>query len=1423
MDAGDWRGSILRDILRPEGVDVGPNELDTILTAVSADGTTVVGDLYGLTAVLRTYAFKADLGPFVTIILPEEDFAIGQPFEAEVKVVSTSPQSQTVTFPEGLLSSVDETSTLEFEPVDSFVLTKEDPTRSFKVIVTPHTHGTLNLATKAKAVSSKGILNLEAEVPFYISPIQVTLRMKPLQGGKPILNVELDANGKIRDEGGNIIVPKVEVTLENLADKPIRATILGVDPRKRDRSTALDRISTVGTFPMDIPNIVKGFPVKREIDLQINEDGRWEFRASVTGRVLGETRGFDTTGRGAPLAVGDPYPLKMEIRMVRTPDITNFNKGAIFVKPGSSVGFTAKIENVTTNSTAQFLGINAAKTLNALGGKLTTGDGKSVSPPFSHDHELDAGDELTLSGTVRTDADGAPKGTVIWQGLEDIVLVDDATGDEMELTMDDVLVESTVTGWLNDDLAVRVIQDFSNPFPPEKLDYWETRAIWGYGVLKSAEQWTYDNVDAIGGIGRAAGNIAGNPSDLADAYGVSSRVIWEMGESAARTWKGMTPDQRNVFVLSITNEVTRRAALLKEGRVSFVKDDIAAAFTFTSNATYGFFGGMESAYASNDPAQIAEMWGRVHGNIAIEVAAALIPAPKFQEYATATESLRLADNLNAARLITTQETKLRTLVTGLVDSETVLKAWGLGGQQLAEIQRVFDKFKVKGYLRERSPRAFELIDTLKEAVLKPEAMKPKGFSEIDDLIYNYDKGTPPLLGKNGTDPLGMDGITMIFLPDGNDAAITERVAAKLRSDPKWADYPQENIPEAIEACLARAQQRREEFAKFKPKFEEWAADTVVNNGGIPVPRNYADNGIPNPEEFANDKRGFSFELFAPDGGQQVYIPKMKNDLGAFRFISGDIDFVHFTFLDGSPLDPATARQLYDAMFRSTGLQHPETVSWIMKDGMTIFKGKVNQLSEYLTGEKCLLELTGSTKRAVTINQKLTRFVKDGRGHLIFFDGGLKSRSRALVADIQTAYEHFIRLFPDRRGLLPFLEPSKFNEALQLAGGTSGQWTYTTQNNDSLILRTNAAGVYERFDGSKWVPWTAGTAGLTDRRSLQNGVNTSLSPTSSLEEAARAGATRIKVVNLPALWPTELAGRVTQWFTVGQSIIIAPGELTQEVRQITSIQPFTLNTPLSHDHPANTMVAVVPSGITVIAVSDTASILLSTVPDPVRGIVTMIWQSLPGRQYTLETLRPSQPGVWSSVLAELSAWENVLTLEIPIASYDPAAAYRLRSSGTTPPTGEFKITSCTPDLAAGTITLTWSSEPGRRYSVESSPDLTARSWTGASNAVMAAAHITRLTLPLDPLARKQFYRLRDLDVVVTPEPLRMESIQVSPAAQTVTLTWTSIAGTSYTVEYSDSLRPESWIVWTPAVLATGPTSTLALPYDRTVPRRFYRVR
>jgi len=1403
----------ISQMLQSDGMNAAvANSLFITPSVVSSDGSAIYGDLMGTDATFRDYAFKLDLGPFVTITLPDEDFAVDSPFDAEVKVVSTTPQSQTITFPEGLMTSVDGDSELEFEPLEAFILTKEDPVRTFTVRVTPKTYGTLTLRTEATAVSSKGTLNLEAEVPYYINPIKVTLKMKPLVGGVPILNVEVDEAGKVTDEGGQPVIPKVEVTLENLGSKPIQATLQGVDASARDRSAALGRLKTLGTFPIDFPRIVKGTPVKRDIDLEIKDDGRFDFRASVDGRVEGEARGFHATGRGAPLAVGDPYPLKMEIKLVRTPDITNQNNGAIFVKPGTAVGFTAKIKNVTTNSTIRFFGINAAKDLNVLGARLSTGDGNSVNPPFSHDHEVEFGEELFLTGTVRTDANGAPKGTVIWQGLEDIVMVDDATGDEKELTMDDVLVESTVTGWRNNDLAVRVIQDFSNPFPPPQLDAFESAAYFSNAALVEAGEWAHDTIDVIGGIGRAAGNIAGNPSDLADAYGVTSRVLWEMAENSTRTWRGMTDEERLAYSFTVSTEMIRRAAFLSPERLPYLKEDATAALNFARNATYGFFGGMEAAYASNDPAMIAEAWGRVSTNVALEVSTALIPTPKFQSYSKGAEALLLATNLDAARLITRQDNFLRTVKSGLVNSQIVLKGWGIGGNQLASIQSVFRKFKVKGYLRERSPAAFRLIDALAEAVLKPEAMKPKGFSEMDELILDDLTLLPKVIGRNGYD-LGLDGVTVIFLPEADDI-IAPRVRARLLSR---GSYPSENIEEAVKACLKRADDRRQEYADYVPKFEAWAADTVVNGGGIPVPRNYKDNGIPSPEDFADATRGFSFQRFAREGKETMYIPKMKGDDGIFRFISGDIDWIHFTFMDGSPLDSKTARLLYDAMFRCCGLQHPETISWILNK-QTVFKGKINQIGEYLNGQKALLEVSGDSTRAVRMNQNLTRFAKDGRDHLIFFEAGIKARTRAALADAQSAFAFFQNLFPDRRVLLPFLRESSFNEALQRAGGSSGNWTYSTADSDALILRENAAGQYERYDGSKWVPWAPAQAS----RALKTLRTIQLVPTSSLEEIASAGATRINIVNLPVLWPTELSGRVTNWFTAGQTIVIAPGELTQEVHVISATGPLTLTTGLKFQHPKNTMVAVVPRGISISPIPDTASALISTVIDVDRAAVTMIWQSLPGRQYSLEVATAANPGVWSPLLTDLSATESVLTLQIPLADYNETSSYRLRITGITTPATNFKIISFTTDAAAGTATLIWSSLPGREYAVETSPNLGSGSWKILTPTVTAVGQTASLTVPLDPLAKKKFYRLRDLVTAPLDSDLRIVSFTVDPVAAMVTLTWSSKAGTSYTVEFSDSLNPGSWTPLTPRVAATGSMTSLSIPFNPTVKRRFYRV-
>ncbi len=101
------------------------------------------------------------------------------------------------------------------------------------------------------------------------------------------------------------------------------------------------------------------------------------------------------------------------------------------------------------------------------------------------------------------------------------------------------------------------------------------------------------------------------------------------GRGAALGWKSMTPNEKDEFILAILPHVQRRAYLILE--TPFTPEKYEEAYDYVENATYTLFGGVEEAYASDDPARIAEMWGRVFGHIGTEVVTAALPAPKFNQ------------------------------------------------------------------------------------------------------------------------------------------------------------------------------------------------------------------------------------------------------------------------------------------------------------------------------------------------------------------------------------------------------------------------------------------------------------------------------------------------------------------------------------------------------------------------------------------------------------------------------------------------------------------------------------------------------------------------------------------------------------------------------------------------------------------------
>ena len=72
----------------------------------------------------------------------------------------------------------------------------------------------------------------------------------------------------------------------------------------------------------------------------------------------------------------------------------------------------------------------------------------------------------------------------------------------------------------------------------------------------------------------------------------------------------------------------------------------------------------------------------------------------------------------------------------------------------------------------------------------------------------------------------------------------------------------------------------------------------------------------------------------------------------------------------------------------------------------------------------------------------------------------------------------------------------------------------------------------------------------------------------------------------------------------------------------------------------------------------------------------------------------------------------------------------------------------------------------------------------------------------------------------PPPPRIASLSVSN--QAALITWTSVSGQTYRVQYKDSLSDTNWLEAAPDLMATGPTTTTTNALG-TASRRFYRMR
>jgi hypothetical protein len=1080
--------------------------------------------------------------------------------------------------------------------------------------------------------------------------VNMLVQEDPENDGQYIVTENVD--GKDEQE---VINPRVRMKVTNVYQNKtsVTARLQGLDPRARDKSPLGARIKVKEGISIDLGTIEHGTSIERVFELDIRDDGRFEFQALLTAVTADTGEQYNIVSRGAPIAVGQPYPVEIELKHVESSTINDAKNGNFFVKPGSGVHIIATVVNKTSNSRLEFKGIRTKPNdfqRNAFGGVLTSEKGRNFFIPLVHDHAVDPEGSTVLGGDITTEVRGYPTGQISWQlpGQGEARLVDIDNRSITELTEDDFLVRPTYGEYIGDPLTVRIVQDYrQDPVPFRSVS--ERFGVVTSTALDTMENWV---VDSFVGFGALAHHIVSDPTAVFRAMGACAQGIYYSAEHAHTTWKNMTAEEKEELVAAVFEEVQARQELFFLTGSPISAEEQHAALEATRQATYFLFSDIEKAYASNDPLEITRVWTRVGSNVLLEAATGFLPTPKFGKYTTLADARKLAKNADAAKFSTQAEKYLRVL-KGPMSFLQARTYWGIGGRELSNVQSVLKRLGMKGFARERNPRSIQLIESLKEAIWKPEKMKPKGISEIDRLLLGeerYARIQSRLRSVNdSSQTLDPDGITAIFKPEP-EKVIRQRLAGQ-------PDH-------IVESVIERARLRESEFTEYSAKFKEWYYD------GMEVDFNYTGNGATIPAGTPKGaKRRFEYRDLG-DEDLPVLIPKMADEAGNLKYISGDVDWVHFSWLDGTPLSPEDAARLYSILSRCCGLQHGETLSWI-KNGQTVFKNKISQLAEYSVGEasKALLEVTGDSLRAVRIDPRKTMFAPDGRSHLIFFDEGTKvMRQLRNSAEIENLRRTVFNTF-SRANLvhLPRLwRYSGEDEPADVSG-----WTIENSRYAEMV-RQAAYSTLERFDGEEWRQFNPENPGTTFHQSpgrrtstqeppvRSNSLSVAISPYTALASEAFAGDTHLDVFNFSLYTEEELGLTLVDWFAPGDRIVIAPGLPSQEVRFVVEGNLLSLNAPLEFDHPDGTYIAVVPQGMQLVEKPYEVPLSVQLIEDTPEGmIIDLTWETTGNRSYFVERSSTLKPEDWEPVTEAADSNGYVSVLRIRLAPEDQSYFYRVR--------------------------------------------------------------------------------------------------------------------------------------------------------------------
>lgn len=1004
--------------------------------------------------------------------------------------------------------------------------------RSFEVELTPQGPGRYTLSSAVSGTDAAG------------RPVQASAEERGEVGSA--LTVELQVDPPTIDQaegpdGPEPVDAEVTVTLRNTSGSPmtdVRLTSLRVDRTRAGQQLAVEQ--TGGVDPGDDGHLVGDLAVGEERKLtatfRATDDAEVEFSALATAALPG---GASVIGAGrVRWSVLPQYFLGLTTEVQRPSD------GAL-LPAGETIRVSGTVKNLTTTATVEVAPLYPELAGNA-GVMSFTWDPAGRDP-----RDLVAADTITLepgesvdfsvrvltswSDPRRIEGDHRHGGTwaelrftpwgraTLEDGTEEIVRVDRVKASE-------------------DHLRRRVSIDDSIEIPP-----FDPRAFGG-AIM-------------VGGVEGVWNGTAATLWGVVELAKLPYTTLRATAEFQSQVWDSFSEAEKQAFV----DDVALGAAAVLMRNVELGVDGIAPLTQKVREATLRSMTDMANDWETGDYTRTAQRYAAL-GSDAITQVVLPTALAKMAKSPTAAAALARAQEAVQSRMAPVmarigqikkvQEVRpvLMALESGTeLLPEQLAVLYGITPEELTELQKLSDKYNFLLTVRSRHESSIEWIQRF-GALLKPEKIKIKSVSQLDAKLGYRPSDLGSLVFKK-PEPL------ITFEARGGDFdAIVEQFVKSKGFVEGTGDYRN---------AVARIHDRTKEWRKHEKTYRQWN-----ERGWIDVTFNYEGNAV-----FDGVRPGLSDLGVAPletgkyvgfrlrSIGTEEYVVEMfRGSTGRWVPVTGDIDPIAFTHLDGSPLTEMEHAALLDDLRTNPLLQsqHPESTTFVDADIVGGGDGRDFVLGQFKPNEPGLqIAPGGHLPRVVRLNKDQSRWVNP-RDYHMHWDGGFVYSGTYL----DRGSRPLPTLAVPPADLAPAPRPQPIPRAVDGEPNVGRcRVTFSTDPGAKPVIFNTAGRIAE-----------VGDDGLVTQSDLHGQcfgegppVEVAVMPVTGALAAAAAGAARIEIPEGPDAAHLAAAGA---GLAAGQTVVVGAGGDDPQVHTISGFGSILLDRPLARAIEAGELVLVV---------------------------------------------------------------------------------------------------------------------------------------------------------------------------------------------------------------------------------------------------------